>query len=103
MGAGYYIFGYLALFGIGWVIFQFYWLRIAFVVVVLAIWGALTVIGPIVIFAKYASEGQYFGMILLPPVSVLPAWFFYLGLKAAQDWYERQNRWGKFWKPWNGR
>jgi hypothetical protein len=52
---------------------SFYWLRVLFCALLLALWGGGVILGPIYVISKYAAEGRYIIAVLTIAVCAIPA------------------------------
>jgi hypothetical protein len=93
----------VAVFGTAtWAIYNYYWLRVAFCLIALAVWFFVSVAFPAYISWKNFAAGDYLsgaaGLALIAFLGFI--WVF--GLKGAIDWYRTQrDSAGGFWQRWN--
>lgn len=84
-------------------VFAFHWPRILFFAAVLIIWGAAIIIFPIYLFVVRLSEGSPIVATLTILVVVIPAYMWWVAMKAGLNWCKQQHSFGLLWRPWHAR
>ncbi len=91
----------VVLLGVVWLISKYHWLRIITCGFLLAAWGIIPVMAPVLAFMSF-SKGDVFTAIVQLGFGAFMAWFWWgLGVNIAQNWVKREIKQGIFWKPWN--
>lgn len=98
------IFSIGLLVGLVYLICQFYWLRVASCGLVLLVWGAGSLFGPLYLAWDDFQQGNVFRGIFTLVISAVVYIPWFMALKAAKEWVVREIEFGRWTSlSWNNR